>query len=112
MTTSATSSGPTLVLPNLWGLRERSPMNLTDEILFDTDDGIAVITIDRPATRHAINSGATERLRPAFERLDNDVSLRLAILTGRGDKPFCAGMNLKEAAADKLRVPPRGKFPV
>jgi enoyl-CoA hydratase len=87
-------------------------MNLTDEILFDTDHGIAIITIDRPAQRNAINRGVTDGLRQAFERFDADESLRVAILTGSGDKAFCAGMDLKEAAADKLRVPPRGKFPV
>ena len=66
-------------------------MKLTDEILFDVEDGIAVITIDRPQQRNAINRGVNEGLHKAFELFENDASLRVAILTGSGDKAFCAG---------------------
>jgi enoyl-CoA hydratase/carnithine racemase len=87
-------------------------MKLTDEILFDVEDGIALITIDRPQQRNAINRGVNEGLHKAFELFENDASLRVAILTGSGDKAFCAGMDLKEAAAMQLRVPPRNFLPV
>ena len=87
-------------------------MKLTDEILFDVEDGIALITIDRPQQRNAINRGVNEGLHKAFELFENDASLRVAILTGSGDKAFCAGMDLKEAAAKQLRVPPRNFLPV
>jgi len=87
-------------------------MKLTDEILFDVEDGIAVITIDRPQQRNAINRGVNEGLHKAFDLFENDASLRVAILTGSGDKAFCAGMDLKEAAAMQLRVPPRNFLPV
>ena len=88
-------------------------MNLTDEVLFEVaDEGIALITIDRPAQRNAINSGVIAGLRQAWQRLEADSALRVGILTASGDKAFCAGMDLKEAAATNLRVPPRDKFPV
>jgi enoyl-CoA hydratase len=87
-------------------------MKLTDEILFEVEDGIAVITIDRPQQRNAINRGVNEGLHKAFDLFENDASLRVAILTGSGDKAFCAGMDLKEAAAMQLRVPPRNFLPV
>jgi enoyl-CoA hydratase len=87
-------------------------MKLTDEILFEAEDGIAVITIDRPQQRNAINRGVNEGLRQAFDRFEKDAALRVAILTGSGDKAFCAGMDLKEAAAMQLRVPPRDFLPV
>jgi enoyl-CoA hydratase/carnithine racemase len=87
-------------------------MKLTDEILFDVEDGIAVITIDRPQQRNAINRGVNEGLHKAFDLFENDATLRVAILTGSGDKAFCAGMDLKEAAAMQLRVPPRNFLPV
>lgn len=87
-------------------------MKITDEILFEVEDGIAVITIDRPQQRNAINRGVNEGLRKAFAQFDQDASLRVAILTGSGDKAFCAGMDLKEAAALKLRVPPRDFLPI
>jgi enoyl-CoA hydratase/carnithine racemase len=88
-------------------------MNLTDEVLFEVvGEGIALITIDRPAQRNAINSGVIAGLRQAWQRLEADSALRVGILTASGDKAFCAGMDLKEAAATNLRVPPRDKFPV
>ena len=87
-------------------------MKLTEEILFEVEDGIAIITIDRPQQRNAINRGVNEGLRKAFELFESDESLRVAILTASGDKAFCAGMDLKEAAAMQLRVPPRNFLPV
>ena len=71
------------------------------------DEAIAVITIDRPAQRNAINKGVIAGLKQAWQRLEDDPALKVGILTGSGDKAFCAGMDLKEAAAMKLRVPPR-----
>jgi len=87
-------------------------MKLTDEVLFEVVDGIAIVTIDRPAARNAINTGVIEGLRQAWQRLAADDALRVGILTGSGDKAFCAGMDLKVAAATQLRVPPRDMFPV
>ncbi|MEO8279336.1 MAG: enoyl-CoA hydratase-related protein [Ideonella sp.] len=87
-------------------------MNLTEEILFDVDDGIAIVTIDRPQQRNAINLGVIEGLRQAFKRIEDDAAVRVAILTGSADKAFCAGMDLKLAASMQLRVPPRDFFPV
>lgn len=88
-------------------------MRLNDEVLFDVVDGsIAVITIDRPEQRNAINHGVMAGLRDAWHRLETDDALRVGILTASGDKAFCAGMDLKEAAAMKLAVPPRDMLPV
>lgn len=88
-------------------------MKLTEEVSFDVVDGcIAVITIDRPAQRNAINDGVIQGLRQAWQALEADDALRVGILTGSGDKAFCAGMDLKAAAAMKLKVPPRDMFPV
>lgn len=88
-------------------------MKLTDEVRFDVVDGsIAVITIDRPDQRNAINSGVIEGLRQAWQRLETDATLKVGILTGSGDKAFCAGMDLKMATAMQLKVPPRDMLPV
>lgn len=87
-------------------------MNLTEEIRLETRDGIAIVTIDRPQARNAINRGVIDGLRQAWQRLQTDDALRVGILTATGDKAFCAGMDLKEAAATQLRVPPRDMFPV
>ncbi len=87
-------------------------MNLTEEVRFETVDGVAIVTIDRPQARNAINGGVIEGLRQAWQKLEGDAALRVGILTGAGDKAFCAGMDLKQAAATQLRVPSRDMFPV
>lgn len=88
-------------------------MNLTDEVLYEVvDGGVAIVTIHRPEQRNAINRGVIDGLRKAWAQLESDASVRVGILTGSGDKAFCAGMDLKEAAAMKLRVPPRDFLPV
>jgi enoyl-CoA hydratase/carnithine racemase len=85
---------------------------MNDELLFEVRGAVAVITINRPESRNAINKAVREGLRAAFQRFEADESLRVAILTGAGDKAFCAGMDLKEASDNALRVPPRDLFPV
>ena len=86
---------------------------MTEAVLFDArDDGIAVITINRPDTRNALSLEVREGLFAAWDRFENDPSMRVAILTGAGEKAFCAGGDLKEMVDKKLRVPPRDMFPV
>lgn len=86
---------------------------LTEEIDYEIVDGcIAVVSITRPAQRNAINRGVIDGLRQAWRAIDADDSVRVGILTGSGDLAFCAGMDLKEAAAMNLQVPPRDMLPV
>jgi enoyl-CoA hydratase len=60
----------------------------------DVDDGILVMTINRPYARNAIDGSAARIIADAMVRLDADDSLRLGILTG-ADRSFSAGMDLK-----------------
>ena len=84
-----------------------------DAVLFDArEDGIAIITINRPDTRNALSREVREGLFAAWERFEHDDSLRVAILTGSGEKAFCAGGDLKEMVDRGLRVPPRDMFPM
>lgn len=57
--------------------------------------GIAVITLNRPERRNAINAAMAAALREAVDRFENDPQSRVAILTGAGEQAFCAGMDLK-----------------
>lgn len=84
-----------------------------DAVLFDArDDGIAVITINRPEQRNCLNHEVREGLRAAWARFEADDDLRIAILTGSGDKAFCAGGDLKEMVETGMAVPPRDMFPL
>ena len=86
---------------------------MSDPVLFDARaDGIAVITINRPDQRNCLSREVREGLRSAWERFENDPDLRIAILTGSGEKAFCAGGDLKEMVETGMKVPPRDMFPV
>lgn len=86
---------------------------MSDAVLFAAhDDGIAVITLNRPETRNALSKEIRDGLFTAWNRFERDPALRVAILTGTGDKAFCAGGDLKEMVQSKLTVPPRDMFPV
>jgi enoyl-CoA hydratase/carnithine racemase len=86
---------------------------MSDAVLFDArDDGIAVITLNRPEARNALGRDIREGLFAAWERFEKDPALRVAILAAAGEKAFCAGGDLKEMTELKLTVPPRDMFPV
>jgi enoyl-CoA hydratase len=86
---------------------------MADAVLFDArDDGIALITLNRPDTRNALGRDIREGLFAAWARFERDPALRVAILTGAGEKAFCAGGDLKEMVECGLAVPPRDMFPV
>jgi enoyl-CoA hydratase len=86
---------------------------MSDAVLFDArDDGIAIITLNRPDARNALVREIREGLFAAWDRFERDPALRVAILTGAGEKSFCAGGDLKEMTTLKLTVPPRDMFPV
>lgn len=64
-------------------------------VLVEAEGPVLVVTINRPEKKNAANAEVLCRLYDAWVRLDTDDSLRVAILTGRGDT-FCAGMDLAE----------------
>ena len=86
---------------------------MSDPVLFDARaDGIAVITLNRPETRNCLAWDVREGLYAAWDRFERDPALRVAILTGAGERAFCAGGDLKEMAETGMKVPPRDMFPV
>lgn len=86
---------------------------MADAVLFEArDDGIAIITLNRPDTRNALSKEIRDGLFAAWNRFEQDSALRIAILTGAGEKAFCAGGDLKEMVERGLKVPPRDMFPV
>lgn len=84
---------------------------MSDAVLFDArDDGIAIITLNRPETHNCLDKDMREGLRLAWERFENDAAMRVAILTGAGEKAFCAGGDLKEMVESSMTVPPRDLY--
>src|SRR2546430_9582576 len=65
------------------------------KVLYDKRDEIAYITLNRPEVHNAIDRETDDLLHQAWSDFREDPDIRLAILTGAGDKSFCAGADLK-----------------
>jgi len=65
-------------------------------IRYDKDGMIATITINRPEAMNAMDRETSHELAEAFRDFDHDEQLRVAILTGAGDRAFSAGADLKK----------------
>jgi enoyl-CoA hydratase len=86
---------------------------MSDAVLYAVgDDGIAIITINRPEQRNCLSKEVRAGLFAAWDQFEHDASARIAILTGSGDQAFCAGGDLKEMVETGLKAPPRDMFPV
>jgi E-phenylitaconyl-CoA hydratase len=64
-------------------------------IRFEVSGGTALITIDRPQARNAIDPADNEALADAFRELDRRDDCRVGVLTGAGEVAFCAGADLR-----------------
>lgn len=60
------------------------------------DHGAAWVTLSRPEARNALSKATNEALTRVADELGRDPSVRVVVLTGAGDKAFCAGADLKE----------------
>jgi enoyl-CoA hydratase len=81
-------------------------------VLFQIEGPVAVITIDRPERRNAVDRATATALVDAFRRFDADASLSVAVLSGAGGS-FCAGADLKAIAQGSgLSVSEDGEGPM
>ena len=69
-------------------------MSEQDTVLYDVDGGIARLTINRPDRRNAINPEVVRGLASGLSTAEADPSVRVVVLTGAGDRAFCAGGDL------------------
>ena len=81
-------------------------------VRYEVDGPVAVVTIDRPEVRNAVDGPTAASLAAAFRRFDADDGLAVAVLTGAGDT-FCAGADLKAVADGRgNRVADEGDGPM
>jgi enoyl-CoA hydratase/carnithine racemase len=59
-------------------------------------NGVAIVTLNRPQVLNALDVPAKERLAAVWQEIADDPAMRVAVLTGAGDKAFCAGSDIKE----------------
>jgi enoyl-CoA hydratase len=69
-----------------------------ENILLEKKNSIAYVTVNRPKVLNALNMATMEELRAAFTDIKNDASIRVAIMTGAGEKAFIAGADIGELA--------------
>ncbi|AWG24638.1 enoyl-CoA hydratase/isomerase family protein [Flavobacterium kingsejongi] len=67
-----------------------------ENILTAQENGVATITINRPAKLNALNKATIEELHDAFKAADTDHSVKVIIVTGSGEKAFVAGADIAE----------------
>ena len=87
-------------------LSERMEGALTDAVSYRVADGVAWLTIERPEARNALNAAVRAGLFAGVRRFNDDDDAKVLVLTGAGEKAFCAGADLKEMAGEALKVPP------
>jgi 2-(1,2-epoxy-1,2-dihydrophenyl)acetyl-CoA isomerase len=70
-----------------------------DHLLFEQSDGVAWITLNRPDTLNAMSNDMMRSLGETLDRCATDDDVRAVVLTGAGDRAFCAGGDVKGMAA-------------
>src|SRR5437763_10137825 len=73
---------------------------MAEELLYEVADGVATVTLNRPDQRNALNSELLAALVDAMKTARDDADVRAMVLTGAGDKVFCAGADLGGFAAE------------
>jgi enoyl-CoA hydratase/carnithine racemase len=84
---------------------------MADAVRYEVADGIAWLTINRPEARNALSKAVRDGLWDGVRAFNADAAARVLVLTGAGDKAFCAGGDLKEMADTGLTVPPLDLMP-
>lgn len=74
-------------------------MSAFEHCLIETEGAILWITIDRPAAMNALNPQAHREIAAALDNFSADSALRVAVITGSGERAFCVGSDLKARAA-------------
>jgi enoyl-CoA hydratase/carnithine racemase len=80
-------------------------------VTYEVQNGVAWLTIDRPEARNALSGAVRAGLWDGVRRFVDDDAAAVLVLTGAGDKAFCAGGDLAEMASAALEVPPPDFLP-
>jgi enoyl-CoA hydratase/carnithine racemase len=71
---------------------------MADEVLRERRGHVEILTINRPEARNAINGAVSGAMGSAMDELEEDPACWVVVITGSGDRAFCAGMDLKAFA--------------
>jgi enoyl-CoA hydratase len=69
---------------------------MADTVLYEAADGVAVVTIDRPARRNALDLATCDALLACWAQAEADDEVQVVVVTGTGGKAFCAGFDVAD----------------
>lgn len=75
-------------------------------VTYEIRNGVAWLTIDRPEARNSLNKAVRDGLFDGVHTFNRDDTAKVLVLTGAGEKAFCAGGDLVEMASQRLTIPP------
>jgi enoyl-CoA hydratase len=78
---------------------------MSDSLLLEINDGIALVTLNRPDKLNALNFALIDRLMAALDAIETDDAVRAVILTGAGERAFSAGADIHEFQVSVRRGP-------
>jgi Enoyl-CoA hydratase/carnithine racemase len=73
-------------------------------VLFEKDGQVAIVTLNRPEALNALDPESWEELKQIWHNIKTDPEIRVAVLTGAGDRSFCTGSDMKKT------MPPKESF--
>jgi crotonobetainyl-CoA hydratase len=82
----------------------RIPVGGNGTVLAEQRDHVLLVTLNRPEVRNAVNLDLTVGVGEALDLAEASADIWVVVLTGAGDKAFCAGADLKAAAAGEFRT--------
>ncbi|MET8427878.1 enoyl-CoA hydratase-related protein [Nocardia sp. NPDC004860] len=79
---------------------------MSDAVRYQVCDGVAWLTIDCPERRNCLSKAVRDGLFDGVRRFNSDDAAKVLVLTGAGEKAFCAGGDLEEMSQEQLAIPP------
>ena len=73
-------------------------MAMSDTLNLRREDGVQILELNRPERHHAINRELADAIVVAMDNAERDNTVRAVIVTGSGEKAFCAGQDMLEAS--------------
>src|SRR5437899_5901717 len=78
------------------GTRKKGNMMRLGAVNYETRGKVALLTLDEPHKLNALSAGIRQGILEGLSKADGDDAIRVAVITGSGDKSFCAGADIGE----------------
>jgi enoyl-CoA hydratase/carnithine racemase len=74
-----------------------------ETLLYEVDEGVAIVTLNRPERHNSLNTTMAAELKRVWIRIKNDPKVVCVVLTGAGERAFCTGMDVADVASGRAR---------